>query len=68
VLRPDAEPVSPVVTLPDMAPGRYRVTRWNTRAGTALGGGEVRHGGGRLALTVEGLVADMAVAVCLDRR
>jgi mannan endo-1,4-beta-mannosidase len=64
MLRPDAPPLSPAVTLPDMAPGTYRVARWDTRAGVALGTTELRHAGGAgFVLRIDGLATDMAVAV-----
>lgn len=63
LLRPDAPPLSPVVTLPDLESGCYRVTCWNTRGGRALGTAEVRHDGGETTLPIEGFATDMAVAV-----
>ena len=63
MLRADAAPLAPTVTVPELEPGVYRSFAWDTRAGRPLSTREMKHSGGTLALPLAGLVRDMAVAV-----
>jgi mannan endo-1,4-beta-mannosidase len=63
MLRTDAAPLAPRVTIPDIVPGTYRAVTWDTRAGRPLAARELDHTGGTLTLPLAGLVSDMAVAV-----
>ena len=61
-VRRDATRVAVPLALDAMAPGRYRVTEWDTVAGAASGQYELDHQGGVLTLT-PAVAADLAVAV-----
>ncbi|HEY9422435.1 MAG TPA: hypothetical protein VIW92_13545 [Thermoanaerobaculia bacterium] len=64
MLRKDAETVTPVLTIPGLAEGRYRVTFWDTVEGRVLGSaeaGKVSCEGLRIALPP--LRADVALSV-----
>ena len=63
MLRADAAPLAPTVTVPDLEPGVYRSVAWDTCVGRPLATREMEHPGGTLALPLAGLVSDMAVAV-----
>jgi hypothetical protein len=64
MLRKDAEPVHPTVTIPGLAEGRYRITFWNTAAGRIEGAREAERGAdGRLRIPLPPLVTDVAFAV-----
>jgi mannan endo-1,4-beta-mannosidase len=64
MLRQDAEPVSPAVAIPGLAPGRYRVTFWDTVAGRCAGCVEAEPAAdGRLTLSLPPMRTDLAMAV-----
>jgi hypothetical protein len=63
MLRTDPAPLAPTVAVPGLAAGAYRAVMWDTRAGRPLATRDLAHAGGTLALPLEGLVSDMAVAV-----
>lgn len=63
-LNPRAEPVTPQIEVPGMAPGRYHVTAWDTAAGRSRGEFEAAHaGGGELRVTAPPFVRDLALAI-----
>ena len=62
-VRRDVPPAAPCVGLPEMAPGRYRVTAWDTETGGARAELEVVHSGGRLSFAAPPIATDMAFAV-----
>jgi hypothetical protein len=62
-LRRDAPPISPELTIPGLAPGRYRVTAWDTLAGGERGTKEVDCAGGALVLQTAPFATDLALAV-----
>ncbi|HPQ16243.1 MAG TPA: hypothetical protein PLP04_13505 [Bryobacteraceae bacterium] len=63
-LDPRAEPVTPQIEIPGMAPGRYHVTAWDTAAGKSRGEFEATHaGGGELRVTAPPFVRDIALAI-----
>ena len=62
-VRRDADPLHPRVTVPGLAPGRYRATAWNTDSGTALSTWEADADAGGLTLRLPPMVTDVAVAV-----
>ena len=51
------------VAVPDLAPGRFRLTYWDTEAGRILGQRELYHPGGALAFAPPGIVTDLAIAL-----
>ena len=64
MLEKDAPPVSPVVSLPGLSPGRYRVTFWDTVEGRVTGESELSGcAGGRLCIPLPPLRTDLAFAV-----
>jgi mannan endo-1,4-beta-mannosidase len=64
MLRRDATPIRPRLQVPGLAAGRYRVTAWDTRAGTTLGTTEASAAAdGTLPVVVPPFVADIALAV-----
>jgi hypothetical protein len=64
MLRKDAEPVRPVLVLPGLSGGRYRVTFWDTAAGRPVETAEACRGAdGRLSLPLPPLRTDLAIAV-----
>lgn len=63
MLRPDAAPVAPAIGVPGFAPGRYRITGWDTLSGESRGGREVEHAGGALRFEAPPFAADLALAV-----
>jgi hypothetical protein len=62
-LREDTAPLAPVVEVPGLADGRYRVTGWDTREGRAAEMFEVSASGDVLRFTGEGVVTDRAYAI-----
>lgn len=52
-MKQDADPITPTLTLPGLAAGRYRITFWNTRESAD----------GRLAIRFPPLRTDLAAAV-----
>ena len=62
-MRRDADAIAPCIGLPEMAPGRYRVTAWETEAGTPRAQLEIVHPGGKFAFAAPPIATDMAFAV-----
>jgi hypothetical protein len=62
-VRTDLPPLAPVVTVPDMADGAYRVTGWDTATGRAVETLAASASGGRLRFTPAPIAADRAFAV-----
>ncbi|MDQ4135440.1 MAG: hypothetical protein M3158_04595, partial [Pseudomonadota bacterium] len=63
MLRRDAAPVNPHMVVPGLEAGRYRVTAWDTLAGTARESFETEGQSGQLAIPVPPFAADLALAV-----
>jgi hypothetical protein len=64
MLRKDVEPVRPVLSLPALSEGRYRVTFWDTGEGRPVETVEAcRCADGRLSLRLPPVRTDLAVAV-----
>jgi len=62
--RQDAEPIAPVLHLPGMASGTFRVTVWDTRQARAIHEEHVDHRGEHwLRVQLPPFGADVAVAV-----
>ena len=64
-VREDAEPVAPVVAVPGLAAGDYRVRTLGTRGQGIVRDATVTHLGGDLALAPPPFVTDVALAVTL---
>jgi hypothetical protein len=63
-VRKDAEPVTPDLALPGLAPGRYRIRFWNTEEGRPAGCAEAGlSADGRLHVRLPPLRTDVALAV-----
>ena len=62
-VRSDAPPISPSVLVPGLAPGRYRVTAFQTFEGRVLGAFEAEAGPRGLAVFAPPFAADLALAV-----
>jgi mannan endo-1,4-beta-mannosidase len=62
-LRRDAPPVATRLLVPGLAPGRYRITAWDTFGGTVAGTVEAQADAGGLAFDVPPFVADLALAI-----
>jgi mannan endo-1,4-beta-mannosidase len=62
-LRTDAAAVDLSLRIPGLLPGRYRVTRWDTRAGIAAHTAEAVHDHGDFVLRADGVVTDAAFAI-----
>ena len=63
LVRPDAVPIALELRVPGLAPGRYRVTPWDTRVGAAREAGEIIVEGSEARVPVKGLATDLALAV-----
>lgn len=59
----DAEPIRANVAVPGLQEGRYRVTAWDTFAGTGVAEFTVEHAGGALSFDGPGIVTDLAFAI-----
>jgi mannan endo-1,4-beta-mannosidase len=60
-----APPLAFHIAVPGLDRGRYRVTRWDTLKGVPMGAPDtIQNISGTLLIPVEGLVADMGVAIC----
>ena len=59
----DAPPISPEVAIPGLAPGRYRVTAWDTLAGIEHGSQDVDCTGEALVVRTVPFATDLALAV-----
>ena len=62
-VRTDAPPRAPVVTVPSLADGHYRVTGWDTAAGSVVDTLDATATNGCLSFTPSPVVADRAFAV-----
>ena len=63
-LNPDAEAVTTSLTLPELEPGTYRVTAWDTRNGTACAQFSVeQQNGNGLCIEPPPIATDLALAV-----
>lgn len=62
-LRRDAEPARPRLRVPGLAPGRYRVTAFDTLAGQVAGSAEVEAGEGGLSFEAPPVATDLALAI-----
>jgi mannan endo-1,4-beta-mannosidase len=62
-VRRDVQPIAPTVFVPGLGPGRYRVTAWDTLAGTIADVIETAATGSGLAFVAPAFVADRAFAV-----
>jgi mannan endo-1,4-beta-mannosidase len=62
-LRTDAVPLDLSLRIPGLQPGRYRVTRWDTRAGSAVHTADVLHEDGDFVLRADAVVTDAAFAI-----
>jgi hypothetical protein len=63
MLRRDAPPICPEMTIPGLAAGRYRVMAWDTVAGAERGSCEIKCGGEALVLQTEPFATDVALAI-----
>src|SRR5215207_2150528 len=63
MLRTDATPINAHVLIPGLGAGRYRVTAWDTLAGTCRESFEVEVRGGPLALWTPPFTTDLALAI-----
>jgi mannan endo-1,4-beta-mannosidase len=64
MLRRDVAPIGPRLQVPGLAPGRYRITSWDTSAGTSPAAIEAVAGAdGKLSMPVPPFVADLALAI-----
>ncbi len=62
-VRTDLDPVAPVVTVPGLADGEYRVVGWNTAKGREVERFTATAGGGHLRFTPSPITADRAFAI-----
>jgi hypothetical protein len=62
-LRRDAAPITADVLVPGLAPGRYRVTAWDTLSGAERGSHEADCSDGALALQPAPFATDVALAI-----
>jgi mannan endo-1,4-beta-mannosidase len=62
-LRRDAPPISTMVRIPGMGPGRYRITAVETMGGERVWAGEGAAKGGVLTLSPPPITTDLALAV-----
>jgi len=67
MLRPDARPVAPMIGIPGLRPGRYRITAWDTATGAETGSFRAENGGDLLAFPVPAFARDLALAVRRER-
>jgi hypothetical protein len=63
MLSTDATPINPHVLIPGLGAGRYRVTAWDTFAGTCRESFEVEGRGGPLAFWAPPFATDLALAI-----
>ncbi len=63
MLDPAADPIATTVSLPDMEPGEYRVTCWDTLQGRPRAAAVLSHQGGTLAFPTAAFANDLALAV-----
>jgi hypothetical protein len=64
MVRPDARPIRPRLSVPGLDPGRYRITAWDTSLGISRGTLEAKvEGGPCLDFEVPAFVADLALAI-----
>ena len=62
-LRPDAEPLRPMVRLPGLTPGPYRLTAWNTAAGAVAATRTIEVSDSALVFEAPPVATDLMLAI-----